>query len=96
MNDELGRGDGKRVRTCGTWEAHLRYLKEDRGYRARYLQSQRLIGAYLSATTRTRACATASRRSRSSSTSSTTPRRRTSPTPRSQSQIDVLNRTSGG
>jgi pregnancy-associated plasma protein-A len=41
-------GEGERLRrTCGAWEAHLRYLKEDPDYRDRYLEAQKLIATYL-------------------------------------------------
>jgi hypothetical protein len=43
----IGPDEGSGRRTCGTWEAHLRYLRVDRGYRARYLEAQKLIAAYL-------------------------------------------------
>lgn len=38
---------GPRHRSCGTWEAHQRYLKEQPGYRSRYLEAEKLISAYL-------------------------------------------------
>ena len=47
MADVQDVAGGPKARSCGTWIAHLRYLKESRAYAARYLQSQKLITAYL-------------------------------------------------